>query len=86
MDGDNPVLPGTPMPKWITIGIPGHSDEANRPVDVETVSNIAVPREFAAEVLPLLQPGVGLLATDAHVSDETTGGRTQVLNSDPPAA
>jgi hypothetical protein len=86
MDGDNPVLPGTPMPKWITIGIPGHSDEANRPVDVETVSNIAVPREFAAEVLPLLQPGVVLLATDAHVSDETTGGKTQVLNSDPPAA
>jgi len=86
MDGDNPVLPGTRMPRWITIGIPGHGDEANRPVDVQTVSNIAVPREFAAEVLPLLKPGVVLLATDASVNEETTGGKTQVLNSDPPPA
>ena len=86
MDGDNPVLPGTRMPRWITIGIPGHNDEANQPVDVQTVSNIVVPREFAADVMPLLKPGVVLLATDARVDDETTGGKTQVLNSDPPSA
>lgn len=86
MDGENPLLPGTRMPKWITIGIPGHGDEANQPVDVETVSNIVVPREFAAEIMPLLKPGVVLLATDARVSEETTGGKTQVFDSDPPAA
>jgi L,D-transpeptidase-like protein len=86
MDGDNPLLPGTRMPKWITIGIPGHADEANQPVDVQTVSNIVVPREFAADVMPLLKPGVVLLATDASVNEETTGGKTQVLNSDPPSA
>jgi len=86
MDGDNPVLPGTRMPKWITIGIPGHSDEANQPVDVQTVSNIVVPREFAADLMPLLKPGVVLLATDASVDEGTTGGKTQVLNSDPPSA
>ncbi|HEX5123791.1 MAG TPA: L,D-transpeptidase [Rhodanobacteraceae bacterium] len=86
MDGDNPMLPGTRMPKWITIGIPGHADEANQPVDVETVSNIAVPRGFAEDVMPLLRPGVVLLATDASVNEETTGGKTQVLNSDPPSA
>jgi L,D-transpeptidase-like protein len=86
MDGDNPVLPGTRMPKWITIGIPGHSDEAGKAVDVQTVSNIVVPREFAANVLPLLQPGVVLLATDERINEETTGGKTQVLNSDPPSA
>lgn len=86
MDGDNPLLPGTRMPRWITIGIPGHSDEAGQAVDVQTVSNIAVPRGFAAEMMPLLKPGVVLLATDARVSEETTGGKTQVLNSDPPSA
>ena len=86
MDGDNPELPGTRMPKWITIGIPGHGDEANRPVDVQTVSNIAVPRGFAAEVMPLLKPGVVLLATDARISEETTGGKTEVLDSAPPSA
>jgi hypothetical protein len=86
MDGDNPLLPGTRMPKWITIGIPGHADEANRPVDVQTVSNIVVPREFAADVMPLLKPGVVLLATDASVSEQTTGGKAQILDSDPPSA
>lgn len=86
MDGDNPVLPGTRMPKWITIGIPGHSDEAGQPVDINTVSNIVLPHDFAIDVLPLLQPGVVLLATDAHVDAETTGGKAQVLDSDPPSA
>jgi hypothetical protein len=80
------MLSGTRMPKWITIGIPGHSDEAGQPVDVNTVSNIVLPHDFAAEVLPLLKPGVVLLATDARVSNETTGGKAQVLDSDPPSA
>ena len=86
MEGDNPLLPGTRMPKWITIGIPGHHDEAGQAVDVQTVSNIVVPPAFTAEMLPLLKPGVVLLATDERVDDGTTGGKTQVINSDPPAA
>ena len=36
--------------------------------------------------MPLLKPGVVLLATDARVSEETTGGKTQVFDSDPPSA
>jgi hypothetical protein len=84
MSGDNPLLPGTRMPNWITIGIPGHSDEKDKPVDVATVANVVVPSDFTANVLPLLKPGVVLLATDARILPETTGGTLQVLNSDPP--
>ena len=84
MSGDNPLLPGTRMPNWITIGIPGHSDEKDKPVDVTTVANVVLPTDFTANVLPLLKPGVVLLATDARILPETTGGTLQVLNSDPP--
>ena len=86
MPEDNPILPGTRMPNWITIGIPGHDDEKNKPVDVQTVANIEVPHEFAANVLPLLKPGVVLLATDARILPETTGEKMQIINSDPPAS
>lgn len=85
MDGDNPILPGTPMPKWITIGIPGHTGDAGKVVDEASVARVALDREFAAIVMPLLQPGVVLLTTDEPVLPETTGTPLQVLDSDPPA-
>ena len=85
MPEDNPILPGTRMPNWITIGVPGHEDEKGKPVDAQAVANISVPHEFAASLMPLLKPGVVLVATDARILPETTGGKTQVLNSDPPA-
>jgi hypothetical protein len=86
MDGDNPLLPGTRMPKWITIGIPGHTGDAGKVVDAESAGRIAISHEFAANILPLLKPGVVLLTTDEPVLPESTGGALQVLDSDPPSA
>lgn len=77
-------IPGTEMPAWIRIGIPGHSDEAGKPVTAADLAKIQVPPEFIAKVLPLLTPGAVLLETDQHVLPETTGGKLQVINSDPP--
>jgi L,D-transpeptidase-like protein len=85
MDGDNPILPGTRMPKWITIGIPGHAGDSGKVVEEESVARVSLDREFAANLLPLLKPGVVLLTTDEPVLPETTGESLQVLNSDPPA-
>ena len=85
MDGDNPILPGTPMPKWITIGIPGHTGDAGKVVDEQSVARVSLDREFAANVIPLLKPGVVLLTTDEPVLPGTSGESLQVLNSDPPA-
>ncbi|MEA9559417.1 hypothetical protein [Xanthomonas campestris] len=45
-----------------------------------------MPPAFLANLLPLLTPGVVLVATDQHILPETTGGKLQVLDSDPPEA
>ncbi|MET0654751.1 MAG: L,D-transpeptidase [Pseudoxanthomonas sp.] len=74
----------TKMPTWIRIGIPGHLDEAGRPVSAEELAKVQIPPEFVGKVLPLLSPGAVLLQTDAHVLPQTTGGKLQVLDSDPP--
>lgn len=75
---------GLHMPNWITIGIPGHGDEAGKVVDEALVDRVAVPREFMEKLLPLLAPGSVLLATDESVQPSTTGGKVQVIDSNPP--
>ncbi|WP_245889824.1 L,D-transpeptidase [Fulvimonas soli] len=76
---------GVRMPNWITIGIPGHADEGGKPVEAELINRVTVPPEFMARLMPLLTPGVVLLATDAPILPGTSGGPLQVLDSDPPA-
>jgi hypothetical protein len=85
MAGDNPLLPGTQMPNWSTIGIPGSGAAAGQLLGAETIERVVIPHDFVAAVLPLLTPGVVMLVTDARVRPETTGGApVQVLDSDPP--
>jgi hypothetical protein len=81
---DAPKRSGLHMPNWITIGIPGHGDEAGKVVDEALVDRVAVPREFMEKLLPLLTPGSVLLATDESVQSSTTGGKVQVIDSNPP--
>ncbi|MET0503842.1 MAG: L,D-transpeptidase [Luteibacter sp.] len=81
---DAPKRSGLHMPNWITIGIPGHGDEAGKVVDEALVDRVAVPREFMEKLLPLLTPGSVLLATDESVQPSTTGGKVQVIDSNPP--
>ena len=85
MDTDVPGLPGVRMPRWITIGIPGRDEEAGRELDETAVARFVLPREFAAVLLPLLKPGVVVLATDAHIDAEVAPKNFHVLDSDPPA-
>lgn len=80
--GDNPQLPGTRMPNWFTIGIPGQEDGAGVALDRATIDRVVIPQPFVAQILPMLTPGVVLLVTDARVVPETTGGTPiQVLDS-----
>lgn len=81
---DAPQRAGLRMPKWITIGIPGHGDEAGKVVDEALVDRVDVPREFMEKVLPLLSPGSVLLATDESIQPATTGPKVQVIDSNPP--
>jgi hypothetical protein len=81
---DAPQRSGLRMPNWITIGIPGHGDEAGKVVDEALVDRVAVPREFMEKVLPLLSPGSVLLATDESIQPAGTGPKVQVIDSNPP--
>lgn len=83
------AIPGTSgmhMPNWISIGIPGHDDEADQPVGAELASRVAVPEGFLAVILPELTPGTVLLATDQPILPHTSGMELQVLDDQPPAA
>ncbi|MDR6937374.1 MULTISPECIES: L,D-transpeptidase [unclassified Luteibacter] len=82
--GFMPERNGLRMPNWITIGIPGHGDEAGKVVSEALVDRVAVPREFMEKVLPLLTPGSVLLATDESMQPESTGPKVKVLDSNPP--
>lgn len=85
LPGDNPLLPGTRMPNWSTIGIPGHDQDAGALLGPDTIDRVVIPHDFVADVLPLLTPGVVMLVTDARMTAQTTGGApVQVLDSDAP--
>ncbi|MEO6103456.1 MAG: L,D-transpeptidase [Pseudoxanthomonas sp.] len=79
------AVPTGQMPQWIRIGIPGHGDEAGKPVATADLARIQIPPEFVSSVMPLLTPGAVFLQTDEHVLPSTTGAKLQVINSDPPA-
>ncbi|MGA7437053.1 MAG: L,D-transpeptidase [Luteibacter sp.] len=81
---NSPTREGLRMPNWITIGIPGHGDEANKVVDEALADRVAAPREFMEKILPELKPGDVLLATDEHILPSTTGPKVQVIDSNPP--
>ena len=86
LPGEIPGLPGRRMPNWMRIGIPGSEAGAGQALEAAVVGRLQVPSGFLADVLPLLTPGVVLVATDQPILPETTGGQLQVLDSDPPEA
>lgn len=79
-------MPGMHLPNWISIGVPGHDDEAGQPVGPELASRVAVPEGFLAAILPELTPGTVLLATDQPILPHTSGVELQVLDDQPPEA
>ncbi|HEY9255471.1 MAG TPA: L,D-transpeptidase [Stenotrophomonas sp.] len=85
LPGDLQGLPGQRMPNWMRIGIPGEAD-AGQALEADTVGRLQVPSGFLANVLPLLTPGVVLVATDQPILPETTNAPVQVLDSDAPEA
>lgn len=67
------------QPRWIAVGVPGHHDEAQRPLDPETIAGLDIPDEFQARLLPLLTPGTAVMVTDAPILAHTSGTPMTVL-------
>jgi len=69
------------MPTWIAIGVPGYESDAGQPLPADIVNQVVVPDDFKRKVLPLLEPGTVLVATDAHLTAENSGEHMRVIDS-----
>jgi hypothetical protein len=79
---------GTGMPpgvRWVAIGLPGHMDEANRPLDPRAAARVHMPPDFRTKLQPLVIPGVTMMVTDAAVLESTTGQHLTVMGAGLPA-
>ena len=47
----------------------------------DIVNQVTVPEGFKRKVLPLLEPGTVLVATDAHLTAESSGESLRVIDS-----
>lgn len=70
-----------PMPTWIAIGVPGYESGAGQPVPADVVNQVVVPDGFKQQILPLLEPGTVLVATDAHLTAANSGEHMRVIDS-----
>jgi hypothetical protein len=80
-DVENPLVPGSRMPKWTAIAMPGHFDEAGRDLSLSASERIVVPTGFARAVHLLLAPGATLLVTDAPILAENVHPDITVLST-----
>jgi hypothetical protein len=84
LDVENPLVPGSRMPKWTAIAMPGHFDEAGRDISRDAVARISMPPGFARAVHGLLAPGATLYVTDAPILTEHTHSDFTVLSTGAP--
>jgi hypothetical protein len=69
------------VPEWQAVGVPGHVEEAHRPLDSAAVAAIGVPEPFRAAVSSLLQIGSSLMVTDAPILPDNHAVSMAVLAS-----
>ena len=69
------------VPRWAYVGVPGHDDEAARPLDPELMAKTAMPDGFRTAVRTVIVPGTTILATQSPVLPETSGRHLTVLSS-----
>ncbi|MBB3347226.1 L,D-transpeptidase family protein [Sphingomonas sp. BK069] len=59
-------------PRWAYIGLPGHEEEAGRPLDEGVINRLRLPRAFYEQVRAALRPGTTILITQSRVG--SSGG------------
>jgi hypothetical protein len=58
-------------PRWIYVGLPGHSEDAGRALDEATINRVRMPRKFYESVKAVLVPGSTILVTQSSVGEDT---------------
>lgn len=71
-------------PRWIYVGLPGHEEDAGRPLDEAVLNRVHMPRGFYQSVRGALGPGATILVTQSSVGG-STGKKITVLDAVSPA-
>ncbi|THD81643.1 MAG: L,D-transpeptidase [Phenylobacterium sp.] len=58
-------------PHWIYVGLPGHEEDKDRPLDEATLNRVKMPRAFYQAVQAELKPGATVLITQSSVGQDT---------------
>lgn len=67
-------------PRWTYIGLPGHSEDAGRPVDEAVLNRVRMPRDFYDKLRATLVPGTTILVTQSRVGADT-GKRITIMDA-----
>ena len=68
-------------PRWVYVGLPGHDEDAGRPLDEATINRLKLPRMFYSDVQSALRPGSTILITASSVGDDGRGEKLTILDS-----
>ena len=66
--------------RWVYVGLPGHDEDAGKPLDAATVNRVRVPRAFYQAVKAALKPGTTILVTNSSV-DASEGKRLTIMDA-----
>ncbi|WP_408590179.1 L,D-transpeptidase family protein [Novosphingobium sp.] len=65
--------------QWLLVGVAGHTEEANLPVEGDVLQRLTMPAAFRQSIAPLVVPGTTVLVTMAPINKKTTGSEMTVL-------
>ena len=71
-------------PRWIYVGLPGHSEDQGRELDEATINRARFPRRFYELVKAELKPGTTILVTQSSVGADT-GKHVTIMDAVVPA-
>jgi hypothetical protein len=72
-------------PRWIYVGLPGHDEDAGKPLDESVLNRVRLPRPFYEAVKAALTPGATILVTQSSVGEGEAGRPLTILDSVSPA-
>jgi len=66
--------------QWVYVGLPGHEEDAGRPLDEAVINRLRLPRAFYERVRTALHPGTTILITQSSVGT-TSGEHLTVMDA-----
>jgi hypothetical protein len=71
-------------PRWVYVGLPGHTEDAGRELDEATINRVHMPRAFYAGLKAVLKPGATILVTQSSVGEDA-GRKITIMDAVVPA-